>query len=180
MQQERADIRNATEQLNLIKHEIDVLKARLDRKEAERKAKYHEIEMRNEDAFEDQHHEEIIDEEELVLLKQMKDSKKQYRDSFANLKDMKIDLANNQRKIDVVKEQLISGFEEWYQSEFEVPDSFMQSGFDANIQNEYKAAANEIDSNTLDEDQATFMRAKKKVDTLAKAKRLEKQIGAKK
>ena len=70
--------------------------------------------MRNEDAFEDQHHEEIIDEEELVLLKQMKDSKKQYRDSFANLKDMKIDLANNQRKIDVVKEQLISGFEEWY------------------------------------------------------------------
>jgi hypothetical protein len=56
----------------------------------------------------------------------------------------------------------------------------MQSGFDANIQNEYKAAANEIDSNTLDEDQATFMRAKKKVDTLAKAKRLEKQIGAKK
>ena len=56
----------------------------------------------------------------------------------------------------------------------------MQSGFDANIQNEYKAAANEIDSNTLDEDQATFMRAKKKVDTLVKAKRLEKQIGAKK
>jgi hypothetical protein len=44
----------------------------------------------------------------------MKDSKKQYRDSFAILKDMKIDLANNQRKIDVVKEQLISGFEEWY------------------------------------------------------------------
>ena len=152
MQQERADIRNATEQLNLIKHEIDVLKARLDRKEAERKVKYHEIEMRNEDAFEDQQHEEIIDEEELVLLKQMKDSKKQYRDSFATLKDMKIDLANNQRKIDVVKEQLISGFEEWYQSEFEIPDSLLQIGFDANIQNEYKAAANEIDSNTLDED----------------------------
>lgn len=70
--------------------------------------------MRNEDAFEDQQQEEIIDEEELVLLKQMKDSKKQYRDSFSTLKDMKIDLANNQRKIDVVKEQLISGFEEWY------------------------------------------------------------------
>lgn len=82
----------------------------------------------------------------------MKDSKKQYRDSFSTLKDMKIDLANNQRKIDVVKEQLISGFEEWYQSEFEIPDSLLQIGFDANIQNEYKAAANEIDSNTLDED----------------------------
>ncbi len=125
MHQERAQIRNATEQLNLIKHEIDVLKARLDRKEAERKAKYHELEMRNDDAFEEQHHEEIIDEEELVFLKQMKDSKKQYRDSFSQLKDMKIDLANNQRKIDIVKEQLISSFEDWYNSEFEMPDSYM-------------------------------------------------------
>lgn len=102
-----------------------MLKARLDRKEAERKAKYHELEMRNDDAFEEQHHEEIIDEEELVFLKQMKDSKKQYRDSFSQLKDMKIDLANNQRKIDIVKEQLISSFEDWYNSEFEMPDSYM-------------------------------------------------------
>lgn len=180
MQAERADIRNATDQLNAIKQEIDALKARLDRKEDERKAKYHELELRNEDAFEEQHHEEIIDEEELVLLKQMKDYKKQYRDGFAQLKEMKIDLANNQRKIDVVKEQLISAFEEWYGAEFEVPDSFMQTGFDQSLQNELKAQALETESNTLDEDQATFMRAKRKVDTLAKAKRLEKQIGAKK
>lgn len=76
MQTERSNIRNATDQLNAIKQEIDGLKARLDRKEDERKAKYHELELRNEDAFEEAHHEEIIDEEELVLLKQMKDYKK--------------------------------------------------------------------------------------------------------
>lgn len=83
-------------------------------------------------------------------------------------------MANNQRKIDVIKEQLISAFEEWYSTEFEVPDSFMQTGYDQGLQNEFKAHAHETESNTLDEDQATFMRAKKKVDTLAKAKRLEK------
>ena len=33
-------------------------------------------------------------------------------------------------------------------------------------------------SNQEDEDQATFMKAKKKVDTLARAKRMEKQVGA--
>lgn len=76
MQTERSNIRNVTDQLNAIKQEIDGLKARLDRKEDERKAKYHELELRNEDAFEEAHHEEIIDEEELVLLKQMKDYKK--------------------------------------------------------------------------------------------------------
>lgn len=69
----------------------------MDRKEDERKAKFHEASIRPEEAFEEQHHEEIIDEEELVMWKQIKDYKKQYRDAFAKLKDSKIELANNQR-----------------------------------------------------------------------------------
>jgi hypothetical protein len=73
---------------------MDNLKLRLDRKEDERKARYREHELKNEDAFDDQTQEDIIDEEELVMLKQMKDYKKQYRDSFAQLKFMKTDLAN--------------------------------------------------------------------------------------
>lgn len=73
---------------------MDNLKIRLDRKEDERKARYNEHELKNEDTFEDQTHEDIIDEEELVMLKSMKDYKKQYRDSFSKLKSLKIDLAN--------------------------------------------------------------------------------------
>ena len=73
---------------------MDNLKIRLDRKEDERKARYNEQELKNEDTFEDQTHEDIIDEEELVMLKSMKDYKKQYRDSFSKLKSLKIDLAN--------------------------------------------------------------------------------------
>ena len=73
---------------------MENLKIRLDRKEDERKARYNEQELKNEDTFEDQTHEDIIDEEELVMLKSMKDYKKQYRDSFSKLKSLKIDLAN--------------------------------------------------------------------------------------
>ena len=50
----------------------------------------------------------------------------------------------------------------------------MQVEFKTNIKSEFG------DSSMADEDQVTYMRAKKKVATLATAKRIEKQIGHKK
>ena len=156
MQAQRAEVRMQTDQLNAVKAQIDNLKSKLDKKENERKAKFREMELKgagDTDAFgiEDQAREEIIDEEELSLLKQMKDYKKAYRDSFARLKEMKIDLNNNQQRIDVIKEQLIEAFEQWYRSEFEVPDG-MVGGFDNSMDSEYKDARHETDSNAIDED----------------------------
>jgi len=46
--------------------------------------------MRRDDDFNDEP-EEIIDEEELVLLREMKDLKKSYRDLFSSLKTSKED-----------------------------------------------------------------------------------------
>jgi hypothetical protein len=40
--------------------------------------------------------EEIIDEEELVLLRKMKDLKKIYRDNFAQLKNCKMEFSESQ------------------------------------------------------------------------------------
>jgi len=48
-----------------------------------------------EDMFEDAGKEDIIDEEELVLLRQMKDLKKVYRDSFSKLKNLKMGYNEN-------------------------------------------------------------------------------------
>ena len=92
---------------------------------------------------------------------------------------MKIDLSNNQQRIDVIKEQLIEAFEQWYSTEFDMPEGGMMGAYDHNMESD-KEARHETDSNAIDEDQATYMRAKRKVDTLAKAKRLEKQIGVRK
>lgn len=75
--------------------------------------------MRAEDDFGEQA-EEIIDEEELVLLRQMKDLKKVYRDNFGELKNLKGDLQDAQSQIDIVKEQLLSNFEAWYRATFDV------------------------------------------------------------
>ena len=69
--------------------------------------------------------EEIIDEEELVLLKEMKDLKRDYRDSYGKLKGLKEEMNSLQANIDASKEQMIFQFENWFADEFE-PDSISQ------------------------------------------------------
>ena len=69
--------------------------------------------------------EEIIDEEELVLLKEMKDLKRDYRDSYGKLKGLKEEMNSLQANIDASKEQMIFQFENWFADEFE-PDSIAQ------------------------------------------------------
>ena len=57
-----------TDAINKNKGEIDALKDRLDRKEEERKVRARDEQLQQEDMFEEAA-EEIIDEEELVMLK---------------------------------------------------------------------------------------------------------------
>ena len=69
---------------------IDQLKQKIDRKENERKLRFHNEQLKADDDFAEAP-EEIIDEEELVMLRQMKDLKKSYRDLFSDLKQFKDD-----------------------------------------------------------------------------------------
>lgn len=78
--------------LNTNKGDIDNLKTRLDRKEDERKVRLRDEQLRQDDMFEEQA-DEIIDEEELVMLRKMKDLKKIYRDHFSDLKNCKSEFA---------------------------------------------------------------------------------------
>ena len=137
--------------------------------------------LRQDDMFAEQA-EEIIDEEELVMLRKMKDLKKIYRDNFAELKNYKTEFAEGQRQIDTIKEQLISAFEEWYAVEFDVPAAGLDNTYNQNLQAEALQATATSDpifgGNTEDDDQQTFMRAKKKIEVLHRAKRLERTIGA--
>ena len=48
------------------------------------------------------------------MLRTMKDLKKRYRDSFNVLKEEKMQYSEAQKQIDLIKEQLISQFEQWY------------------------------------------------------------------
>lgn len=96
MKQKRLETKEMTQKINVLKHQIDNLKGKLDKKEEERKMQANfaknDIQM---DAFDDDvPQDEIIDEEELIMLKDMKDLKRDYRDNYSHLKGLKSDLVN--------------------------------------------------------------------------------------
>jgi len=49
-----------------------------------------------------------------MLLKEMKDLKKNYRDNYDKLKNIKGEVNDIQSNIDGCKQQLILNFEQWY------------------------------------------------------------------
>ena len=70
------------------------MKVKLDKKEEERKlqarAMKNDLAMDNFDDDVDQ--EEIIDEEEMIMLREMKEFKRDYRENFSKLKGLKSDI----------------------------------------------------------------------------------------
>lgn len=102
----RNTIKTLTQIINSTKLEMDKVKERLDYKQDEKKAQMRED--FNSDAFGDDDNtrgiEEIIDEEELMLLKEMKDLKKNYRENYDKLKNLKVDINDLQTNIDNMKQ----------------------------------------------------------------------------
>lgn len=69
--------------------------------------------------LEDNEMEDVIDEEELMKLKEVKELRKRYRAAYKELKDLKAETKYTQQGIDSNKEKLIAAFEEWYQESFQ-------------------------------------------------------------
>lgn len=133
--------------------------------------------MRADDDFGEQA-EEIIDEEELVLLRQMKDLKKVYRDNFNDLKNLKGDLQDAQSQIDIVKEQLLTNFEGWFRATFDCSGAVGMPQIEGSVPG--TAEGNEDNNAGMgmqggahehDDEMAVFKRAKKNVDIMHRAKK---------
>mmetsp|Transcript_40608 Transcript_40608/g.29222 ORF Transcript_40608/g.29222 Transcript_40608/m.29222 type:complete len:114 (+) Transcript_40608:1894-2235(+) len=73
---------------------------------------------------------EIIDEEELALIKKVKEAKKRYRENFNMLKETKSEMNFISQGIDQSKSELVSQFEAWYEDTFDdgsLDDAISQS-----------------------------------------------------
>ena len=81
----KVSTKEITQKINYAKNEIDKLKIKLEKKEEERKA-MNRGRPADLDAYADEDdipQEDIIDEEELVFLKDLKDMKRDYRDNYS-------------------------------------------------------------------------------------------------
>ena len=61
----------------------------------------------------------VIDEEELALLRELKDLKRGSRDQYEKLRQVKVGINDAQGNVDSMKQQIVLDFERWSSEEFE-------------------------------------------------------------
>jgi len=111
---------------------------------------------------------DVIDEEEYSLIKQMKDLKKTYRDRFEKMKALKEETKLITQNIDQLRTRLVSEFEAWYQNKFGSAVQVMNES----IKSEEKEADEDLDPDAL-----AFIKARKHVSNLHKAKKTLAAVG---
>ena len=166
----RSDFKEKTLRVKQLEREIDVQKAEID-KLTEQLDKKRESSKREIESMGD-----VIDEEEFAIIKKIKDHKKIHKQSYDERKGVKSDLIIIKRNIDQLKQQLIISFDEWYDKTYgpylNSPGkaSMMESIKIEGEQGEYEQKLEE----EIDPDALAYARAKKKVETIQKAKKIER------
>lgn len=128
---------------------------------------------------------EVIDEEELNKIRELKNLKAEYRKVFNNLKNFKNEATFTANAIDNAKQQLVEGFEQWYEDNFEAkktvsspkkittptPQGKMIRD-PAMDEDEEDNSEEEQDGVTTDKDALAYIRSRKQVHKLHAAAKL--------
>ncbi|XP_052577924.1 kinesin-like protein KIF9 isoform X5 [Peromyscus californicus insignis] len=101
-----------TQRINAIKREIDVTKDSLNFQKSLREK---QGEYENKGLM-------IIDEEEFLLILKLKDLKKQYRNEYQELRDLRAEIQYCQRLVDQCRHRLLMEFDIWYNESFVIPE----------------------------------------------------------
>lgn len=200
-------VKELTEACNSTKRDIDSVKAKLDEKAEEKKRQMRDdlAGMEDDDGMGGgeggQMQQEIIDEEELSYFQRMKELKRSYRESFDQLKNLRGEVFYIQQSIDTLKQQLVGAYEDWYQATFDLEEDgsynntksqkalqqstkqvptlqqvFRDDGVGAD-EDQGGLRRSDGEDGGVDNDALAFIRAKRKVNDLHKAKKIEKKGG---
>lgn len=146
--------RNLAVAVNTIKRDIDTISINLDSLRAQKPGE----------------EEDVIDEEEYSMIKQLKDLKKTYREKYDDLKKIKDEVNNISLAIDQSKQKLIYDFEGWYGERLTSTQNVKSASRLPQIESTiHTAEMNRIEES--DPDAMAYIRAKKNVDTIHKAKK---------
>lgn len=156
MKKKKEEAKTLTNTINNAKKEIDKYKELLEKKK-EQKAT-------------EQADSDIIDEEEFSYLKEIKTQKGIYRTEYEKLKELKGALFHIQNSIAQLKQQLLNGFESWYLKKYgDMPSSPLESPIVNKTQRSVLSPEEEIDQDAM-----TYIKAKQKISTIHKAKKMDK------
>ncbi|XP_054990866.1 kinesin-like protein KIF9 isoform X2 [Sorex araneus] len=106
-----------TQRINAIKREIDVTKEALNFQKSLREK---QGEYENKGVM-------IIDEEEFLLILKLKDLKKQYREEYQDLRDLRAEIQYCQHLVDQCRHRLLTEFDIWYNESFFIPEDIQMA-----------------------------------------------------
>lgn len=149
-------------EINIQKSEVDKLKEQLDKKREALKAEGETMG-------------DVIDEEEFAIIKKLKEHKKIYKQCYDEHKSIKSDVIVIKKNIDQLKQQLILSFDDWYDKTYgPYLNSPAKSTMEPiKIEGEPAEYEQKIQED-IDPDALAYIRAKQKVDTTHKAKKIER------
>ncbi|XP_013917354.1 PREDICTED: kinesin-like protein KIF9 [Thamnophis sirtalis] len=107
-----------TQRINLVKQEMDVTRQALEIQKLEREQ---QGEYLNDEG------QVIIDEEEFLLIMKLKDLRKQYRDDFGELRDLRSEVQYCQSLVDQCRNRLLTEFDIWYNESFLIPEEVKEA-----------------------------------------------------
>lgn len=105
MSEKKAKLKETLETVNDCSRKLAAAKETLQRKRSEKK---------QDETQSLEQEQELIDEEEYALLKEVKDMKLKYRSAFIEQKELRTQILAVEQNIRVNKQQLVRAFEEWY------------------------------------------------------------------
>ena len=140
--------------INGIKREIDETARKIDEKKLNKQVD-----------------EDIIDEEEFALIKDLKELKRGYREKYEILNSIKGDINMINQNLEQTRSTMVSEFEDWIMQKYgEIPGNV--AGTDSKQEASRPAAASaELDDEDEDLDAIAYIKAKRNVSNLHKAKK---------
>jgi hypothetical protein len=112
-------VKTLEKEINNRKKEMDKLKEQLDKK--------HEVQKSEGEAAND-----VIDEEEFAILKELKEHKKIHKQNYEEYRNLKGELLVIKQNIDQLKQKLILSYDDWYDKTYGAYlDSSMQGSLKA-------------------------------------------------
>eukprot|EP01022_Parablepharisma_sp_SALTPOND_P024934 TRINITY_DN562_c0_g1_i1.p25 TRINITY_DN562_c0_g1~~TRINITY_DN562_c0_g1_i1.p25 ORF type:complete len:235 (+),score=57.25 TRINITY_DN562_c0_g1_i1:25798-26502(+) len=166
----RKDLKEKTSKMKMLEREINNRKREIDRLKEQLDKKRELLRAEGEAAG------DVIDEEEFAIIKELKDHKKVYKQNYDEYHAMKSDVLIIKQNIDQLKQQLILSFDDWYDKTYG-PYLGMSNQGSTLLQFQMEGESKEYEQKLeeeIDPEALAYIRAKKKVETTHKAKKIEK------
>ena len=117
----------------------------------------------------------VIDDEECKLIDQLKDLRKTYKEIVEKFKQAKVDINELKNNLDLLKIKYVDSFENWFLKKYHIKVEehelrLAKAKYGINVKDE--VAKEKIS----DPEEEAYNNAKKKIQSIHKAKRLEKKI----